>query len=632
MWFVLKTGHNGSISHAKERVVTISETNTLAADQVATTDPALKAWVAEVAALTQPDRIVWCDGSKAESDRLTQELVDEGVLIKLNEEWRPNSYLARTDPTDVARVEDRTFICSTYEEDAGPTNNWRDPHEMRVELNGVFAGSMRGRTMYVVPFSMGPVGGPISQLGVEITDSPYVVLSMGIMTRMTDQVYRLIEAGTPWVRTVHSVGYPLVTAEGARADVAWPCNDTKYIVQFPDSREVWSFGSGYGGNAILAKKAFALRIASVMARDEGWMAEHMLLIKVTSPEGKSYHIAAAFPSACGKTNLAMLRPTIPGWKVETLGDDIVWMRPGEDGRLYAINPEAGFFGVAPGTGESTNPTAVQTLWGNVLFTNVALREDGDVWWEGLTDEVPERLIDWQGNPWTPSSGTLAAHPNSRFTVAAAQCPQIADDWEAFAGVPVDAILFGGRRATNVPLVAQARSWKHGVFMGATISSEKTAAAEGAVGELRRDPFAMLPFCGYNMADYWGHWLKMGRTLGTKAPEIFQVNWFRKGSDGSFLWPGYGENSRVIEWVVGRLEGSAAAAETPIGLIPAEDALNVDGLDLDAQTVSELFAVDPQSWLDECQLTEEYFAKFDGRVPAALNAELASLRYHLNELV
>ena len=614
--------------------MSISEINTQTADAAprpGTTDPTLKSWVAQIAALTQPDNIVWCDGSLAESHRLTRELVEAGTLIQVNPQWRPNSYLARTNPSDVARVEDRTFICSTYEEDAGPTNNWRDPHEMREELHDVFAGSMRGRTMYVVPFSMGPIGGPISQLGVQLTDSPYVVLSMGIMTRMSEQVYRLIESGTPWVRTVHSVGMPLVTASGERIqDVPWPCNDTKYIVQFPDSREVFSYGSGYGGNAILAKKAFALRIASVMARDEGWMAEHMLLIKITSPEGKSYHVAAAFPSACGKTNLAMLRPTIPGWKVETLGDDIVWMRPGEDGRLYAINPEAGFFGVAPGTGESTNPIAVQTLWGNTIFTNVALRDDGDVWWEGLTDTVPEHLIDWQGNDWTPASSTPAAHPNSRFCVSAAQCPSIADDWDAFEGVPVDAILFGGRRASNVPLVVQAETWKHGVFMGATISSEKTAAQEGTVGELRRDPFAMLPFCGYNMADYWGHWVKMGRLLGNKAPAIFQVNWFRKGADGSFLWPGFGENSRVLKWIVERIEGSAPATSSPIGLLPTPGSLDTEGLELEPGALEELFAVDRDSWLAECKLTGEYFDQFDGRVPAAMQAELSSLRYRLTQ--
>ena len=595
------------------------------------TDPNLQAWVDEIARLTEPDAIVWCDGSKREANELSKLLVASGQLIRLNPEWRPNSFLARTNPKDVARVENRTFICSNDEADAGPTNNWAEPAKMRAELRGVFAGSMRGRTMYIVPFSMGPLGGPISQLGVEITDSPYVVLNMGIMTRMGETVLTMIEAGDPWVHTVHSVGYPLVDASGiTRPDVEWPCNDDKYIVQFPDTREVWSYGSGYGGNALLSKKSFALRIASVMGRDQGWLAEHMLIIKLISPTGGVFHVTAAFPSACGKTNLSMLRPTIPGWKVETIGDDIAWLRQGEDGRLWAINPEAGFFGVAPGTGETTNPTAVSTMWGNTIFTNVALRDDGDVWWEGLTDKAPDHLIDWQGKDWTPDSGRTAAHPNSRFTVAAAQCPSIADDWEAAGGVPIDAIIFGGRRATNVPLVAQARSWKHGVFMGATVSSEKTAAADGIVGELRRDPFAMLPFCGYNMADYWGHWLKVGKELGTNAPAIFQVNWFRKGPNGNFIWPGFGENSRVLEWMIRRIEGSADAVDTPIGLLPAEGALNLDGLDLSQESVDQLFAIDQTSWLAECDLTEEYFDKFGDKVPPALRAELASVRYHLKD--
>jgi phosphoenolpyruvate carboxykinase (GTP) len=599
--------------------------------RTSSTDPNLQSWVDEIARLTEPDAIVWCNGSKREANELSKLLVASGQLIRLNPEWRPNSFLARTNPKDVARVENRTFICSNDEADAGPTNNWAEPSAMRAELRGVFAGSMRGRTMYIVPFSMGPLGGPISQLGVEITDSPYVVLNMGIMTRMGETVLTMIEDGEPWVHTVHSVGYPLVDKSGiSRPEVEWPCNDDKYIVQFPDTREVWSFGSGYGGNALLSKKSFALRIASVMGRDEGWLAEHMLLIKLTAPEGGVYHVAAAFPSACGKTNLSMLQPTIPGWKVETIGDDIAWLRQGEDGRLWAINPEAGFFGVAPGTGETTNPTAVATMWGNTIFTNVALRDDGDVWWEGLTDKAPDHLIDWQGKDWTPDSGRPAAHPNSRFTVAAAQCPSIADDWEAANGVPIDAIVFGGRRATNVPLVAQARSWKHGVFMGATISSEKTAAADGIVGELRRDPFAMLPFCGYNMADYWGHWLKVGKDLGTKAPAIFQVNWFRKGPDGGFIWPGFGENSRVLEWMIRRIEGKADAVDTPIGLLPAEDGLNLDGLDLSEEAVDQLFAIDQASWLAECDLTEEYFDKFGDKVPPALRAELASVRYHLKD--
>ncbi|MET0783743.1 MAG: phosphoenolpyruvate carboxykinase (GTP) [Leifsonia flava] len=585
---------------------------------------ALRDWVDSIAALAQPDQVLWCNGSKRESDLLTKQMVAQGKLIKLNPEWRPNSYLARSAPSDVARVESRTFICSEKEEDAGPTNNWQAPDSMRDELDGVFAGSMRGRTMYVVPFSMGPIGGPLSQLGVQVTDSEYAVLSMGIMTRTSDAVLDLIADGTPWVKAVHSVGAPLGEFD---EDVAWPCNETKYIVQFPEAREVWSYGSGYGGNALLAKKCFALRIASVMGRDEGWLAEHMLLVRIISPEGKKYHVAAAFPSACGKTNLAMLRPTIPGWRVETLGDDIVWLRPGEDGRMWAINPEAGFFGVAPGTGASTNVTAVETLWGNTIFTNVALRDDGDVWWEGLTDTAPAHLTDWEGNDWTPDSGRPAAHPNSRFTVAAAQCPAIAADWED--AVPLDAILFGGRRATNVPLVVEATDWTHGVFMGATISSEKTAAAEGTVGELRRDPFAMLPFCGYNMADYWAHWLTIGQKLRfDRAPRVFQVNWFRKDDDGSFLWPGFGDNARVLEWIVRRLEGEVSATETPIGRIPVSGDLNVEGTDVTEDAMAKLFAIDPASWQAEADLTEEFFDRFGSKVPPALRAELASLRYRL----
>jgi len=600
-----------------------------AGESTGTTDPALGAWVAEIAQLTQPDEIVWCDGSRAEADRLFRLQVESGQLIRLNPEWRPGSYLARTDPGDVARVEARTFICSEHEHDAGPTNNWREPAEMREELRGVFEGSMRGRTMYVVPFSMGPLGGSISQLGIEITDSPYVVVSMGIMTRMGSRALELIEAGQPWVRTVHSVGYPLVDATGIRReDVPWPCDDTKYIVHFPQDREVWSYGSGYGGNALLGKKCFALRIASQLAREEGWLAEHMLIIKVTSPAGRQHHIAAAFPSACGKTNLAMLRSQLPGWTVETIGDDIAWLKPDADGRLRAINPERGFFGVAPGTGESTNRSAVETMWGNTIFTNVALRDDGDVWWEGLTDESPAHLIDWRGEDWTPDSGRPAAHPNSRFCVAAEQCPTIADDWEDPDGVPIDAIVFGGRRASNVPLVLQARDWKHGVFLGATIASERTAAAEGTVGELRRDPFAMLPFCGYNMADHWAHWLNIGETLGSGAPAVFQVNWFRKGPDGSYLWPGFAENMRVVAWIVGRLEGTAGAVDTPVGRIPVRASLDVDGLDLTPDALDRLFEIDPDAWLAECDLTEHFFARFGGRVPAALTAELESLRYRL----